>query len=354
MEFDYLIVGQGIAGTAMAHVLEMRGHKVLVIDKGLKYGCTSAAAGLVNPITGKRLVLVDQFDRVKEIALKNYRQLEEKLDIRLISNKNTIRQLLTDEEVETWQSKRKDAEFSRFCKPAGSETETLRPRLRSDKPLVEMTSSFQIDVGLLIHSYRRYLQSMGRIWDESFKPGDLEIKPEGVYYRGVSGKGIVFCEGAALRHNPWFNYLPIEPSAGQAMVVELEGAPLKSIYKGRIFIAPMDKGSLHWIGSHNNWDYQEPTPVETAKKILSSKLQKSIINNFTPLEMLFGLRCNTKDRLPLAGPHPETPHLFVLNGLASKGTSLAPYLAENIAQLLERGGGSFPEEVLPSRFPMFT
>ena len=55
-KFDYLIVGQGLAGSLLAWRLLQNKQNILLVDNEHR-GCSSmAAAGLVNPVTGKRLV----------------------------------------------------------------------------------------------------------------------------------------------------------------------------------------------------------------------------------------------------------------------------------------------------------
>ena len=55
-EFDYLIVGQGLAGSVLSYLLMRQGKKVLVIDSFDANSSSQVAAGLVNPITGRRIV----------------------------------------------------------------------------------------------------------------------------------------------------------------------------------------------------------------------------------------------------------------------------------------------------------
>ena len=54
---EFLIVGQGLAGTALAWELIWRGRDVLVVDAGEAVTSSKIAAGLVTPITGQRLAL---------------------------------------------------------------------------------------------------------------------------------------------------------------------------------------------------------------------------------------------------------------------------------------------------------
>ena len=53
---DYLIVGQGIAGTLTAFQLLERNKKICIIDDGNKTSSSSVAAGMINPVTGRKYV----------------------------------------------------------------------------------------------------------------------------------------------------------------------------------------------------------------------------------------------------------------------------------------------------------
>ena len=51
MTYDYLIVGQGLAGSCMALQLLKRGKKILVIDQPHTNSSSMVAAGMFNPGT---------------------------------------------------------------------------------------------------------------------------------------------------------------------------------------------------------------------------------------------------------------------------------------------------------------
>ena len=53
---DYIIVGQGIAGTVLAQTLLKQGKSVIIIDKKELSKASKIAAGLYNPVVFKRLV----------------------------------------------------------------------------------------------------------------------------------------------------------------------------------------------------------------------------------------------------------------------------------------------------------
>ena len=52
---DYLIVGQGLAGSLLAMTLVKMGKSVLVVDRYQTSSASRVAAGLLNPVTGRKL-----------------------------------------------------------------------------------------------------------------------------------------------------------------------------------------------------------------------------------------------------------------------------------------------------------
>ncbi|MFN9114214.1 MAG: FAD-binding protein [Bacteroidota bacterium] len=56
MKVDYIIVGQGLAGSLMAYRLWQHQKTLVVIDAGSTHTSSHIAAGMFTPISGKRMV----------------------------------------------------------------------------------------------------------------------------------------------------------------------------------------------------------------------------------------------------------------------------------------------------------
>ncbi|MFZ4797794.1 MAG: amino acid oxidase, partial [Bacteroidia bacterium] len=56
MQINYLIIGQGLAGTLLAKELLAKNESFLIIDAFKESTSTKVAAGMYNPISGKRMV----------------------------------------------------------------------------------------------------------------------------------------------------------------------------------------------------------------------------------------------------------------------------------------------------------
>ena len=69
---DYIIVGQGIAGSVLAATLMMEGKSVIVIDNRHSEASSCVAGGGVNPITGQRFVKSWKSEELQAEMRKTY------------------------------------------------------------------------------------------------------------------------------------------------------------------------------------------------------------------------------------------------------------------------------------------
>ena len=92
----YLIVGQGIAGTVLAHTLEDEHLDFHIIHQRQSGESSSVAAGIINPITGKYFIKSWQVDTLIPYAEKKYFKWEKRLNshfyfVGLIGNGSNLR-----------------------------------------------------------------------------------------------------------------------------------------------------------------------------------------------------------------------------------------------------------------------
>ena len=73
---DFLILGQGLAGTTLAWQLRWRGFRVLILDRETEGTSSQIAAGLITPITGQRFVKRERYEELFASAEEFYRRVE--------------------------------------------------------------------------------------------------------------------------------------------------------------------------------------------------------------------------------------------------------------------------------------
>ena len=79
IEVDFIIVGQGLAGSLLASELLEAGKTIQIFDADHKGAASAIAAGIINPITGRRLVKSWMIDQLLPTALAIYRKQEKLL-----------------------------------------------------------------------------------------------------------------------------------------------------------------------------------------------------------------------------------------------------------------------------------
>ena len=76
---------------------------------------------------------------------------------------------------------------------------------------------------------------------------------------------------------------------------------------------------------------------------MEHRLQRFMTAPYQVTGQRSGVRPTTPDQKPLMGAHHEIPNCWVLNGLGSKGSSLAPWCAELLVDAMLNGKPIAPE-----------
>lgn len=329
---DYLIIGQGIAGTLLAHFLEKEGQQIMVVDPGLEGSSTVTAAGLMNPITGRRYVKSWRVDELLPFARATYRELEEKLHIRIFHPRHILRTLFNAREENDWLLRTGDPAYQPYMLEK-AELGAYHDHTEPAYSYGEVQHSAQVDIGDLARAFRHYLQHSHRLLEETFDHSLVRFQPDGVHYRDLQARAVVFAEGYRAKDNPFFNYLPFGGAKGEVLIVRIPDAGFEKVLKHRIFIAPLGN-DLYWIGNtnHNRFDHLDPTPE--GKAFLLERLQDLLRLPFEIVSHQAAVRPTVRDRRPFLGAHPGIPNCFIFNGLGTKGTSLGPFWARHLTQFL--------------------
>ena len=113
-EIDFIVVGQGIAGSCLAYELLERGARTIVYDDGWKSAACTVAAGVINPITGKRLVKSWRSAVAHPYARDFYRALERRIGGVFFHDRKILQLCKSAEEAELWRTRALDAEYAAF------------------------------------------------------------------------------------------------------------------------------------------------------------------------------------------------------------------------------------------------
>ncbi len=318
---EMIIVGQGICGTFLSYYLHKAGKKIVVYDAPRPDTASKVASGVINPVTGRRIVRTWMIEEVMPFAVDAYRALEQELNVQLIEQKNILdfhptaqMQLAFEERLpqETQYLKKSDhpAQWQQYFNyPFG---------------IGETNPCWLMDINTLLMEWRKQLKQHNQLIEETYNidnPPASTLNPPPL---------TIFCDGVAGFNNPFFKSLPYTRMKGEALIVSIPHLPRTNMYKQGLNIVPW-KGDLWWVGSSYEWNFETTAPTASFKQKTIAQLNSFLKLPYTVIDHLASERPANMERRPFVGLHPLLPHIGILNGMGTKGCSLAPYFAHQLA-----------------------
>ncbi len=345
-QLDYIIVGQGLAGTTLAWQLHALGQRVAVINTHQPNSSSMVAAGLYNPVTGRKMVKTWLADRLFPAIEPFYEQLQQLTGQQFLHPVRVYRPFVAVQEQNEWHERAATPVFAPYVAQVHSAPQYAA--YQAD-PLggICLGMSGYLDVPAFLLAMRQWFTSQGMYIEGHFEAGNLQLTEEALTYGNFTARGLIFCEGTAAQQNPWFGWLPFRPVKGQTMLLAAN-APLQHIVNRGVFVIPKAPNRLK-VGA--TYQHHDSTPDPTAEGLqqLTGKLNQLMQMPYEVVGQSAGIRPATADRRPFLGRHPAHKQLAIMNGLGSKGVSLAPYFAGQLAAHLVNGA-PLQQEVNIHRF----
>jgi glycine oxidase len=332
MQTDFLIIGQGLAGTLLAYELMQQGFDVQVIDNQHFEAATAVAGGLINPITGRRIVKTEQIDELLPQAKATYQALEKYLDIQLWQELNVLWSLSTIKEENDWYVRASQVGIKDYV-VAEPDLKDILTKVKNITSFGKVRHAAQVNISLLISAFAKKLLSENRLLLENFDFDALSIDTDKIIYKNIEAKKIIFCEGHRGRFNPLFRGQNFAVAKGEALIIKAEDLPKDSILKNNITICPLPDGTF-WAGSNYEWNPNDCEPTESIRNEFEAHLNDFLNVPYQVLEHNAAIRPTMKNRQILTIVHSDFPNVAMFNGLGTKGTSLAPYWAKHFAKII--------------------
>ena len=328
-----LVIGQGICGTFLSWQLHKSGISFIVIDESRNDTASKAAAGIINPVTGRRIVKTWMIDEIIPYVLESYSLIGQDLGICCIEQKNIIDFFATPQMRSAFLERYAvDQQYLR--KPA--DENKWNAHFNYDFGYGEIQPCYLADLSLLISSWRSKLIVEKAIREEKFDIDDLKVTDQQVQYREISADRVIFCDGIESSHNRFFKYLPFAPNKGEALIIEARDLPTDRIFKKGLILVPWKK-DLFWIGSSYQWEFQDSQPSEFFRTRTEIQLLQWLKMPFKIIDHLASVRPATLERRPFVGFHPVYRNVGILNGMGTKGCSLAPFFANQLSEHIANG-----------------
>lgn len=333
MHYDFLIIGQGIAGTLLSFQLLQAGKSVLVIDTAGRSGNSSSVAGaVINPFAGKKGAPVAGHDFLLPAARTLYKEMEVLMGRRfwydtpmLVFHEHLIQQAQFQQNSEKFPGS--------ILSLDPDEQVPLQQDFNIDFGVHKVTATVRIDAAALLSLWRNRLQADNCLWEELFDPQYFSIGQTGIHYKDVTADKIIFCEGAAALANPLWQALPFTPNRGDVLLLSIPGLDMGYLYHKSLRLIPRQDG-LFWCGSNYRWNFDNLQPDREWRQDAVKKLSYWLRLPFSIEAHQVAERPTTAGQQVFAGTHPEYEQVILFNGLGTRGFSIGPYWARRLGQWL--------------------
>jgi glycine/D-amino acid oxidase-like deaminating enzyme len=332
MLVDSIIIGQGICGTWLSYYLLKENKTVIVIDKHDLQSASNVASGLINPVTGRRVVTTWMAEELLPFVWNEYNELGKLLNEKVIDQKNILVFPSAPDLQQAFNERMK--ENNSFIQTPSLKKDELHNDFNYPFDVFEISPCYVVHMRKLLQAYRSYLKQQNILFEEIFDEELLIVDKTHVQYKNIEAKKIIYAGGVQSAQSKYWMKLPFVQNKGQALIIETDGLNVAHVYKfAHLTLIPLYK-NYWWIGSSNELTFQTTAPTEDFKTTTIASLKSILKTPFTLKEHYSSLRPATVERRPFAGLHPLKDTIGILNGMGSKGCSLAPWFAKEFAENL--------------------
>lgn len=333
---DYLIIGQGLAGSILAWQLDQHQQRVLIVDCAAEHSASSIAAGIVNPVAGQRLVKYPYAEICLSKAREFYSAIEAFFKQPFYFERPMIRLFKTEKDRQIWAERLTDQAYTPYlseCFDSQHGVQVPANRLGG----FHQNHSGYLDTHRFLAVLREYFKSKQCLIEAKFSWSQLSLDRENPVWKDLNAGEIINCEGFHAGANDYFSWLPFQLSKGEILTMQSDKSLLDSIINKGKWVLPINKNILR-SGATFQWEPLDTFPSKSARDLLGSSAYE-MTRHGTKIQLLSqeaGIRAGTLDKYPFVGTHPAFPQLRIFNGFGSRGVLTIPYYAECFVQTLLR------------------
>jgi glycine oxidase len=330
-----LIIGQGLAGTALAWRLWERGVSFVIVDRSEAITSSKVAAGLITPITGMRLTVSWRYTMFYLEALGFYRRCGQRLKQRCFFPRGYVRLLKNAAEIAKWHKRRGDPDMQPFLHPRTPEVsaETIHDPVNG----FQQRHAAWLDTTTYLQASRDFFVSLGAWMQADVLPEEVRDDADGVAWNGQRFSHVIWAQGWSAEKHPLLSWVPFQSARGTILTVQADLQGEQRILNRGCWLLPRPDGSLR-AGSTYEWKFDDPhTPAADQVALLEANLRSLLKVPTTVTGMQTAVRPIIKNQQALMGTHPAHPRVAFLNGLGSKGSLRSPWLARHLIKHLLDG-----------------
>ena len=332
MKVDYLIIGQGLAGSLLAWELIQRGCSVVVVDNGNE-NASQIAAGLINPITGMRFVKSSDLEILLPAAKKIYSNLSEVFGQQFFIEMPMVRIFSGVNDLSNAEKRLNNPDYTEYIDKLQIQDLTLGD-IATPYGFLEQKQTGYLLTRPLLNCLKAFLISQNYYRKAEIDYQDIEFEPT-LRWQDICPGKIIFSEGHRAIQNPWFSWLPFQPVKGEILTLEHQSDLPDKILNYGNWLIPVNTKQAR-IGATFDRDNLNTFITDKGKEELINAISKFSpgLAHSTVIDHQSNIRPCTLDRHPCLGEHPKLKQLSRFNGFGAKGSLQIPWYAGHFSDTL--------------------
>ncbi len=314
----FAIIGQGLAGSALAYKADNLGHKITCFDLNSDNTASRVAIGIINPLVLKNRTVFDKSDVLLNHCNTFYSEIEDLFEKQLLL-KNPIREILyNSDEINNWKSLGKDSNLKKYIGRIEDPHESI-----SALGMGTVENSQRLDVKNYLSKIRDWLSQKHNVLNQEVI--SIFLSKSEVIVNGRKFDGLLLAEGLRAKWTQKiFQPLQFSPTKGEGLIIETTNTHIDFPVHRNTFLLKENENK-YTIGATFNRKDLQTGPSVTGKDSLIQDLSYWFRDDFRIVNHWSGLRPTMKDRRICFGWHKEYPNVGFLNGLGSRGALTSPY-----------------------------
>ncbi|MBP6516940.1 MAG: FAD-binding oxidoreductase, partial [Chitinophagales bacterium] len=194
------------------------------------------AAGLINPITGKRFAKTWMADALFPFANATYASIQQTIGQPFFQPINIMRLADTISQVNDWEARAQNDAFKPYIGEHTISTEIIG-KLAESKGAFNIKGGAKINTAILLKGIKDYFEQKNKLVNEAYSATAYN-----------ENERIIYCNGTAIHSIEGLSGIPVIPVKGHYLVCSIPDLNAKEVIQGAVSIIPQEDG-LYRIGS---------------------------------------------------------------------------------------------------------